>query len=231
MTEHVHTGVEGFDQLVNGGFVKNSVTTLYGSPGAGKTIFSMEFLLEGLRNDEKVFYISLEQNLESFIKSAESLGFKEFGENVGKNFIFTKMSGHDFKKFLSVDLPKILETREGKHSRIVIDPLTPFLWEIKDIVMQRNMLTETFEMLRKFGTTMVTVERYGDINKMQLSEDMAIPIYLSDMVILLSMQYNQNFYQKAVTVLKMRFSSHSTGMHPFDITDKGIRIFHDQPVF
>ena len=68
-------------------------------------------------------------------------------------------------------------------------------------VMQRNMLTETFEMLRKFGTTMVTVERYGDINKMQLSEDMAIPIYLSDMVILLSMQYNQNFYQKAVTVL------------------------------
>ncbi len=231
MAEHINTGIEGFDQLVNGGFVKNSITTLYGSPGAGKSIFSMEFLLEGLRNGEKVFYISMEQDLKSFIKSADSLGFKEFGESAGQNFIFTQMTGHDFKKFLSVDLPKILQEREGKHSRVVIDPLTPFLWEIRDIVMQRNMLTETFDMLRSFGTALVTIERYGDINRVQLSEDLAIPIYLSDMVILLSMQYNQNFYQKTITVLKMRFSSHSAGMHPFEISNTGIKIFQDQPVF
>ena len=86
-------------------------------------------------------------------------------------------------------------------------------------------------MLREFGTTLITIERYGDINRMELSEDIAIPIYLSDMVIILSMIYNQNFYQKTISIVKMRFSSHSTGMHPFDIGNNGINIFQDQPVF
>jgi KaiC/GvpD/RAD55 family RecA-like ATPase len=231
MIEKIKSGITGFDALVNGGFVKNSVMALYGSPGAGKSIFGSEFLRQGLKDGEKVFYFSLEQDLESFLRSADSLGFTEFKENLNGNFIFTRMSGHDFKNFLSIQMPKILESRKGKHSRIVVDPLTPFLWEVKDVSLQRNMLSDAFEMLRSFGTVITTIERYGDINKLELSEDLAIPLYLSDSVILMSMIYNQNFYQKAISVIKMRFSSHSAGMHPFDITDKGIQIFQDQPVF
>ncbi|MEM0143061.1 MAG: ATPase domain-containing protein [Candidatus Parvarchaeum sp.] len=231
MVDKVKSGINGFDAIVNGGFVKNSIVTIYGSPGAGKSIFCAEFLREGLKNNEKVFYISMEQDLDSFLEQCDSFGFHEFKDNLNSNFVFSRMSGHDFKNFLSIDLPKILETRKEKHARIVIDPLTPFLWEVKDPSLQRNILTDTFKMLREFGTTLITIERYGDINRMELSEDIAIPIYLSDMVIILSMIYNQNFYQKAISIVKMRFSSHSTGMHPFDIGNNGINIFQDQPVF
>ncbi len=231
MVERIKSGISGFDALSGGGMVKNSIIVLYGSPGAGKSIFSTEFLRQGLVDGEKVFYISLEQDVDSFLREAESLGFNEFRENLNNNFIFSKMSGHDFKNFLSVELPKILESRKGKHSRIVVDPLTPFLWEIKDQVLQRQLLGETFKMLRSFGTALIALERYGDISKLELSEDLAIPIYLSDGVILLSMIYNENFYQKTVSILKFRFSSHSSGMHPFEITEKGIKIFQDQPVF
>jgi circadian clock protein KaiC len=231
MVEKISSGIAGFDALSGGGLVKNSVLVLYGSPGSGKSIFSTEFLLEGLKNGEKVFYISLEQDVDSFLKEAESLGFQEFRQNLNNNFIFTKMTGHDFKNFLSVELPKVLESRKGKHSRIAIDPLTPFLWEIKDQVLQRNILGDTFNMLRSFGTALIAIEKYGDISKLELSEDLAIPLYLSDGVILLSMVYNENFYQKTVSILKLRFSSHSAGMHPFEITNKGIQIFQDQPVF
>jgi KaiC/GvpD/RAD55 family RecA-like ATPase len=231
MIEKVKSGISGFDAIVSGGFVKNSVVTIYGSPGAGKSIFCTEFLREGLKNGEKVFYISMEQDIDSFLEQCDSFGFKEFRENLNSNFVFTRMSGHDFKNFLSIELPKILQNRKEKHSRIVIDPLTPFLWEVKDPSLQRNVLTDTFKMLREFGTSLVTIERYGDINRMELLEDIAIPIYLSDMVILLSMVFNQNFYQKAISIVKMRFSSHSAGMHPFDIGNNGINIFQDQPVF
>ncbi len=231
MVEKIKSGIPGLDPLINNGFVKNSVASVYGSPGAGKSVFCMEFLREGINNDEKVFYISMEQDLDSFLKGAEAFGFMEFRKELNRNFVFLKMSGHDFKNFLSVELPKILQAREGKHSRIVIDPLTPFLWEIKDPSLQRTILGDTYSMLRSFGTVIVTIEKYGDINKLELSEELAIPLYLSDMVILMSMIQNQNFYQKAISIIKMRFSSHSTGMHPFDITEKGIQIFQDQPVF
>ncbi len=231
MIDRIKSGITGFDQLINSGFIKNSVTALYGSLGAGKSIFCMEFLREGLAEGEKVFYVSMEQDIDSFLKQADALGFKEFKDNLNSNFIFTKMSGHDFKNFLSIELPRILEARKGRHSRIVIDPLTPFLWEIRDIGLQRSMLTDTFDKIREFGTSIVTIERYGDINRLELSEELAIPLYLSDSVIVMSMIYNQNFYQKAISVIKMRFSSHSAGMHPFDISGKGIQIFQDQPVF
>jgi circadian clock protein KaiC len=231
MVEKIKSGITGFDTLISNGFVKNSITTLYGSPGAGKSIFCTEFLRQGLKDGEKVFYFSLEQDIDSFLREAESLGFSEFRTNLNTNFIFTKMSGHDFKNFLSVEMPKILESRKGKHSRIVIDPLTPFLWEVRDPAIQRNVLGEAFNMLHDFGTALVAIERYGDINKMELSEELAIPLYLSDSVIILSMIYNQNFYQKTISVIKMRFSTHSSGMHPFDITEKGIQVFQDQPVF
>ena len=39
MVEKIKSGINGFDAIVNGGFVKNSLVTIYGSPGAGKSIF------------------------------------------------------------------------------------------------------------------------------------------------------------------------------------------------
>lgn len=231
MDERIKSGISGFDQLIGSGIVKNTVTVLYGSPGAGKSIFCTSFLRQGLKDGEKVFYISLEQDIDSFLREADTLGFSEFRKELNSNFIFTKMTGHDFKNFLSIELPKILESRKDKHSRVVIDPLTPFIWEVKDIAIQRNVLGDTFNLLKKFGTAVVTIERYGDMNKLELMEDVAIPIYLSDSAVLMSMVYNQNFYQKTISILKMRFSSHSAGMHPFDITDTGMKIFQDQPVF
>ncbi|MBE5729520.1 hypothetical protein IG206_01845 [Candidatus Parvarchaeota archaeon] len=227
----VSSGITGFDQLVNGGLVSNTVSALYGSPGAGKSIFALSFLRAGLQANEKVFYISLEQDINAILREADSLGFTEFRQNLNTNFVFVRMTGHDFKEFLLVELPKILENRMSKHSRIVVDPLTPLFWEVHDIAMQRNLLSNAFDMLRSFGTSIVTVEKYGNLNVLDLSEELAIPLYLSDCVILLTMIFNQNFYQKAISILKFRYSSHSSGLHPFDIEQGGIKIFQDQPVF
>ncbi len=229
--ERIKSGINGLDPLINGGLIRNSVTVVYGSPGAGKSVFCTEFLREGLKQGEKVFYVSLEQDLDSFLREADSLGFAEFRKQLNSNFIFTRMTGHDFKSFLSVELPKILEARKGKQSRIVIDPLTPFLWEIRDPALQRNILSDTFNMLHAFGTSVVTIERYGDLNKMEFSEELAIPLYLSDTVILMSIVYDRNFYKKTITVIKMRFSSHSSDIHSLEITSNGIKVFENKPAF
>ena len=225
--DRIPSGIPGFDALIGGGFVKNTVSVIYGSPGVGKSIFAMQFLREGLKTGEKAFYISLEQTRESLLRQADSLGFSEFRENL----VFAKMTGHDFKSFLSTELPKILSMRSGKEARVVVDPLTPLFWEVKDIALQRTMLENLFILLRSLGTTIVTIEKYGNINLLELSEDLAMPLYLGDAVILISLIFNQNFYQTAISVLKMRFSQHSSGLHPFEITSSGIHIFQDQPIF
>ena len=48
VTIRVPTGIKGFDQLVEGGFKKNSINLLVGGPGSGKTLFAMAFLYYGI---------------------------------------------------------------------------------------------------------------------------------------------------------------------------------------
>ena len=43
------TGIIGLDSLVEGGFKKNSVNLIVGEPGSGKTIFAIQFLIEGCK--------------------------------------------------------------------------------------------------------------------------------------------------------------------------------------
>ncbi|HHT9950795.1 TPA: ATPase domain-containing protein [Legionella pneumophila] len=37
------TGIKGLDDILNGGYLKNKPTLLKGSPGTGKTIFTLFF--------------------------------------------------------------------------------------------------------------------------------------------------------------------------------------------
>ena len=44
------TGVIGFDEMTNGGLPRGRTTLLLGGPGSGKTIFAMQFLVNGTRD-------------------------------------------------------------------------------------------------------------------------------------------------------------------------------------
>lgn len=58
--ERVQTGIPGFDELVNGGILKRNVVLLSGGPGTGKSIFSMQYLYNGLLRGEPGVYVALE---------------------------------------------------------------------------------------------------------------------------------------------------------------------------
>jgi circadian clock protein KaiC len=45
--ERIKTGIKGFDNLIEGGFPKGSTTLLSGTPATAKTIFGLEFLING----------------------------------------------------------------------------------------------------------------------------------------------------------------------------------------
>jgi len=62
MIERVKTGVPGLDRLIAGGFVKGSANLVSGGTGTGKTTFCVQFLLEGLRNNEPCVYLTMEED-------------------------------------------------------------------------------------------------------------------------------------------------------------------------
>src|SRR3989344_2847071 len=62
--ERIPSGIPGFDDLIEGGFKVGSINLLAGSAGSGKTIFSIQFLVEGIKRGEAGVYITFEEKRE-----------------------------------------------------------------------------------------------------------------------------------------------------------------------
>lgn len=121
MVERVKTGIGGLDELIEGGLPGGSCVLVSGSPGTGKTIFGLQFLVTGAMNDEPGIYTTFEESREDLINQAQ-----------GFNWDLEKLEEENRIKINSVD-PKDLkqtlekiekEKEEINAKRLVIDSLS-----------------------------------------------------------------------------------------------------------
>jgi len=57
--EKFSTGIEGLDQLTDGGFFRGSAYIVQGPPGAGKTIMANQFCYAHVRAGGRALYMTL----------------------------------------------------------------------------------------------------------------------------------------------------------------------------
>jgi circadian clock protein KaiC len=70
------TGISGFDEITNGGLPANRPTLICGEAGAGKTLFSIEFIVRGaLQFGEPGVIMVFEERTEDLELNVNSLGF------------------------------------------------------------------------------------------------------------------------------------------------------------
>ena len=53
MIRRISMGIPGFDEMVGGGIPYKSAIELAGTPGSGKTIFAMQYLVQGAMQGER----------------------------------------------------------------------------------------------------------------------------------------------------------------------------------
>jgi circadian clock protein KaiC len=71
----VSTGIPGLDTILRGGLPEGMVYLLHGGPGTGKTTLGFQFLLEGVRREERVLFASLLQRRSELERIAASHGW------------------------------------------------------------------------------------------------------------------------------------------------------------
>jgi len=69
------TGIAGLDDTLAGGLPEYRVYVIEGDPGAGKTTLALQFLREGVRQGERVLYVTLSETAEELHEVAESHGW------------------------------------------------------------------------------------------------------------------------------------------------------------
>ena len=226
--EREPTNIPGFDKMIDGGFVKNSLNLVSGGPGTGKTIFAMQFLLEGVKVGQKGLFISFEEECDNLMGDAMVFGwdFRKL-EKQEKCFFFTCKPMEEPN--LQMKISEII--KGNKITRVVIDSISVFAMMFKeDAYRIRKEFYKLADFLKKMGcTVLLTSEIAGeaplDISAGggSLSRDGIIE-FIADSIITVHNSGIGGEGDRAIRVLKMRRTNHTKGPVPMNITKKGMQI-------
>lgn len=230
--ERVKTGITGLDEMLGGGFPKSHNIVVMGSFGTGKTTFGLQFLVEGLKENEKGIFITLEEDEESIIRDAESFGWDLRPAIENEQLVIVKLEPSDALSTVTrikSDLPKFIKSFGA--SRIVIDSVSLLNMLFEDDHEKRTNLFNLTQMIRETGATCLMTAEVRDDNP-NASRDGLVE-YTADGVI--SLQYEEpaekGEIQLTLRVIKMRRTNHSRRIRPYSISDRGIVVHSGAEVF
>ena len=75
LTERLSTGIPEVDHMISGGIPRGFLVACTGEPGTGKTIFSIHFLGQGIRDKDICIFVTTEESRESITAQASQFGF------------------------------------------------------------------------------------------------------------------------------------------------------------
>jgi KaiC/GvpD/RAD55 family RecA-like ATPase len=240
----VKTGIKGFDELVQGGVLEGSTILLIGTPGTGKTLFSLEYVYNGVSKfKENCMFVTLEQPLVDLRFQASQIGLdlKKY-EKTGK----LTLMHIPVAELSSVTVEMIKkEVKKRKIKRLVIDSLStlavnaPIYQHVKDMALRDVMDYKAFfsppvlgdyvvkrfiysflDSLKDAGcTTFVTSEapEKGEF----LSRD-SISEFLVDGVLLLNFESMGGAFPRSLLIRKMRGTKNNEEVHSLEIGSKGL---------
>ncbi|ADB57872.1 RAD55 family ATPase [Archaeoglobus profundus] len=217
----VKTGVFGLDPLLSGGFLPNTINVVLGGTGVGKTIFTLQYVLQGLKNKECCLFVSFDMDEDDVIKTAENMGWDvrsyiEYGLlKIGK-FIVEDIT------FLNNELINFILKSANGNVRIVIDSFTPLL-STPDYNVRKEV-NWFFEQLRRVGTTVITIEEplSGNLDVPSIT----LPAFLCDCLIHMKRLGYGEILDRTLRIVKHRNSWHAEGVFPYRIF-KGLGIVVD----
>lgn len=215
------SGVKGFDNLIEGGYIEDSLNMIVGDAGSGKSIFSIQFLVDGLKNDEKCLFVTFEEDKEEFYDN-----MKEFGWDLEK---YEKKNKLFFLEYSPKKVKTMIESGGGeieriilknKIDRLVIDSMSSFLLLFDDEVEKREAALSLFDIMKRWDvTSILTLQR--DPKKEEISN----LEFETDSVILLYFKRKKKKRKRFIEVLKMRGTEHSNEIHPVELGEKGFKVF------
>jgi KaiC/GvpD/RAD55 family RecA-like ATPase len=231
MVELTKTGVDGLDDILGGGIVRNSTTLVSGNPGAGKSILGLQYIYNGVEQfDESGIYLTFEENAEDLAQAAESIGSENWRRHVdeGDIAVFDKrelLRENDFNASLDVILDDLCD---GDYDRLVLDSLTMFQLFFDDERERRTYLLKFTDILRENGLTTLMTNEQGTVFP---ETDIGLENFLTDGNIFLLQTPTDSGVNRYVWVAKMRKQDIDTDIFPMEITQGGLRIHQNASAF
>lgn len=232
--ERIKTGVPGLDQVLKGGLRRNASILVTGAPGTGKTILALHFIYYGAKDcNENGIFISTEESLEVLNQSARNLGM-DLASMVDSGKIFfiqkpiaTLKGGISSIKGLVDAIKKHNVKRVALDSLIFFEYLYP-RFDGNKMEFRRQVLI-FMQAMKKAGVTFLVVSERSVTDFDRLTYDMMDFVF--EGIILLSRIRKGSYFERVLTVAKIRGQDHSLDVYPVTIGHDGFKVLVDQTPF
>jgi len=226
------SGIAGLDEVLAGGMPRDCFYLVQGDPGSGKTTIALQFLLEGRRQGESVFYITLSETTAELEKIARSHGWTlddipklELSaiESLLRPEDQTTIFHPSELELNNVTRLVLAETRKHRPTRVVFDSLSEFRLMAETPLRYRRQLLVLKQEFARLGSTVLLLD--DKMDNALLGPD---PHVLSLTHGVIEMQQLSPDYGKSrrrLRVLKMRGVRFREGYHDYIIETGGIRLF------
>jgi len=224
------TGIIQLDSQLGGGIPAGSVVLILEEPGAGGDVFSFHFAVEGVKNDEKVFYL-ITDDTEEEIRENIVLYFNIEEELLDKIHLCSFITKHYRKKEKEGDIRKLLRTgtdplnifknrliRE-EYDRIIINNLTYFIenYKLSDVISLIDDLSEYTRNREAVALLLMTKGMFEPRIETTMKHH-------SDGVIELTLREVENEIQRRLKIVKFKRILVPKAVLRYDLTDKGIKM-------
>jgi len=162
MPEKVSSGIPVINVLLDGGFEKEVITTIYGPAGSGKTNICLFCTIEVIKNGKKVIFIDTEGGFS--VKRLEQIS-KNY-KDILKNMIFLRPTKFSEQKKGFSKLKSLAETK--KVGLIIVDSIA-MLYRL-----ELGTTKEVYEINRELGKQIASL--------LEIARKMKIPILVTNQV-------------------------------------------------
>jgi circadian clock protein KaiC len=225
----VRTGIEGLDDVLQGGLPSNRLYLLEGRPGSGKTTLALQFLLAGVAAGESCIYVTLSETLEELRATADGHGWSLDGitvvelvpseESLTPDSRYTMF--HPSEVELGETTRRVLEQTEAlKPKRLVFDSMSELRLLAQNSLRYRRQVLALKQFFARQDCTVVLVDdrsaNAGDTDLFSLAHGV------------ISIERNTSAYgtpQRQIQISKMRGRAFRDGRHDMRIATGGIVVF------
>jgi KaiC/GvpD/RAD55 family RecA-like ATPase len=244
--ERAKIGIEGLDEMLEGGLLTGRPYVVSGTSGTGKSTMGMHFLVEGAMNGERVLYVAIDEPPNEVMLNFRKMGWDLNGISVldgtpdvlnyDKTPVRDVSSERKIVPLGSVGeairrtvekaptdvtvstLQELIkqEFKERKYTRIVIDSLTSLKHFYIRTSEEYATLQSFFRTLSDLGATSILTVQTPEIARPGIESQLARG------EIRLHKWFDGRGLMRGVTIEKYRGSSHDSRMRHLKITQNGI---------
>ncbi len=217
----VQSGNPQADEILGGGFPRNSINIVMGQPGTGKTVFAEQLLFHNASSDRpSVYATTLSEPLSKVVSYAQRLDFFD-ADRLGGDIHYDDLSAQllDGGPDALVDwLDDTIKTRSPQI--IVVDSFRAIHDVARSSDSMRRFVSRIAGLLSAYDVTAFLLGEYTQ-DDIRLYPEFAV----ADAVVELARETLSTRDERYLRVLKLRGSGYREGQHAFRITDGGLQLY------